>query len=179
LNLEFLDFEATSLGPDSRPIEVAICDATGVFEAYYIKPEPSWVDWDPASEAVHGISQVEIATFGRDARQAANRVFDLLIAADTIYSDHPAHDEAWLAELMHVGGYAPRGFRLHDVAELYDHTVYRVMRRDGAQKSLKLIDEAKAAEARRVRTRHRAGPDARGLWWTWMKLIRLVQLTGA
>ena len=179
MSIIFIDFEATSLGPDSRPIEFAACDEEGHFWAFFIKPEPTWTDWDAASQALHGITQAEIQRFGHSAKDASDRVFTILLEADYIYSDHPLHDEVWLAELLRVGGYAPRGFRLRDVSELYRTECEPVMKRDGEPGVFRILNEAQEAEERRVRTRHRAGPDARGLWWQWGKIRRLVELSGA
>jgi hypothetical protein len=49
--LAFLDFEASSLGKKSYPIEVAWVFEDGTSESHLIKPAPEWTDWDPAAQA--------------------------------------------------------------------------------------------------------------------------------
>lgn len=62
----FFDIEASSLGPDSYPIEVGWVSVKPndeiVSGAMLIKPAADWTDWSQEAEAVHGISRTRCAS---------------------------------------------------------------------------------------------------------------------
>ncbi len=63
--IAFLDFEASGLGPDSYPIEVA----WGFFGiettfSYLIRPAEHWTDWDPVAEDLHELSRATLFEAG-------------------------------------------------------------------------------------------------------------------
>ena len=69
--LAFLDFEASSLGKASYPIEVAWVFEDRTSESHLIKPAPDWTDWNPAAQAIHRIERrVLEETGGADGRGA-------------------------------------------------------------------------------------------------------------
>ena len=55
--IAFLDFEASSLGKQGYPIEVAWVLSNGEEESHLIRPDPTWTDWDLKAEAIHGIAR--------------------------------------------------------------------------------------------------------------------------
>ena len=74
-NLIFLDIEASSLGPESYPIEVAWTRTDGQSDSFLIEPVSTWSDWDSFAElTVHGVSKAELSTCGISVEQAADRL---------------------------------------------------------------------------------------------------------
>ncbi len=69
----FLDFEASSLGERSYPIEVGWVFADGAGEAHLIRPAPEWTDWDPAAERIHGIGRGQLMATGTPYGEVARR----------------------------------------------------------------------------------------------------------
>lgn len=107
----FVDFEASGLAKGSWPIEVGACvldTATGDLRTWsaIIRTDPGWDPelWSAESEAVHGISRVQIAREGRPAAEIARRLAEEMGAADACLSDAPAYDAAWLLRLLEAGG---------------------------------------------------------------------------
>ena len=111
--LAFLDFEASSLGKKSYPIEVAWVFEDGVSESHLIKPAPQWTDWDPAAQAIHGIERRELEERGEDHRLVAARMVEVLAGHDLLASA-PSWDGKWLSTLLRAGGQPKRVLRLRD-----------------------------------------------------------------
>ena len=73
-NLIFLDIEASSLGPDSHPIEIAWSGSGGQSDSFLIEPVSNWSDWDSFAElTVHRVSKAELSTRGISVEQAVHR----------------------------------------------------------------------------------------------------------
>lgn len=170
----FLDIEASSLGPDSYPIEIAWIGEDGTGESHLIRPESRWTDWSAESEAVHGIARAELEAEGKPATWVASRVVAAL-AGQRVVTDAPPWDQAWLAELLVAGGLSSRAIVVGDVQQAYgeacrplmglglpDSEVLVLARRIGA-----VAEEEVASVARRT---HRAQADAEVLWLTWRKV---------
>lgn len=105
----FLDFEASGLGPDSYPIEVAWGDmATGEVEAHLIDPSPV-PEWDHPMEQtavmVHGLTWDLLAEHGDHPGRVASRMNEALAGA-TVYADSQ-YDRQWLGELFRRSGVTP------------------------------------------------------------------------
>jgi DNA polymerase III epsilon subunit-like protein len=103
----FLDFEASSLDPDSWPVEVGLSWITQDLDVRtydsLIRPAAHWPEhaWSEASAAIHNIPREEI-----DAAPPAAAVSDDLIAAigDRIcLSDNPGFEQRWLLRLFEAG----------------------------------------------------------------------------
>ena len=73
----FLDFEASSLGKDSYPIEVAWVFEDGRSETHLIRPAPAWTDWDERAAAIHGILRADLEIHGTAAEVVAARLLVL------------------------------------------------------------------------------------------------------
>lgn len=133
LPLILLDFEASSLGRRSYPIEVGVALAIGesgpiLYWSTLIKPASAWTrsgDWDPAAERVHGIAPHELGTgmSVQDTAQALNRACGPIGHA---FCDGGEYDAMWLERLFAAAGCSPE-FQLHDLTSLFvtDRTLHR------------------------------------------------------
>ncbi len=114
--LAFLDFEASSLGKKSYPIEVAWVFEDGSSESHLIKPAPEWTDWDPAAQAIHRIERRVLEEDGEDHAAVAARMVEALAGHDLLASA-PSWDGKWLSTLLRAGGQPRRVLRLRDSDE--------------------------------------------------------------
>ncbi len=181
MGIMFLDIEASSLNNGSVPIEIAWVGEDGQATAFLIKPDAGWDDWSVASQNIHGIGRGDLAREGQDACRVADFAFRALTAADAVYSDAPAFDQAWLEVLFATAGLAHRPIVLRDVAEAYGAQCLPLLATsaepaDVVANAARIITEADLAEAARHRCRHRAAENAAGLWWTWREVGRRVML---
>ncbi len=183
--IHFLDFEASGLGPDSYPIQVGWCGVDGIGEEYFILPEAEWTSWDYNAEAVHGITQGDLAIKGRPAAEVARRLVEA-VGNYEVYSDTPGFDRMWLDLLLEAGGVRTRVWLL-DVREAYmlaSNWLYDDLTDEGldpetaysdrAQKQRGIIAAARAEEDARSPRRHRALEDAQSLQRTWSSVRRRV-----
>jgi hypothetical protein len=167
----FYDCEASSL--DGVPIEIgwAFADAkTGAVtsEGHLIRPPPDWSvqeSWDPAAEALHGISLVHLRAHGRAVWEIAQRMNNMLDGRE-LFSDSPL-DEVWLRCLFEEAGLDPSfTIRRMDaqvlIAEL---AANRGLYADA-------YVQAKAVAARLAPRMHRAEADARYLVILWNAVAR-------
>jgi len=97
----FLDCEASSLDETySYPIEVAWGHVTtGIIRSYLINPTgiETWTDWDPAAQAVHGLSRGYLAEHGLPPWQVAEEVVRDLRGQEVYVT--AAEDVGWVDEL--------------------------------------------------------------------------------
>ena len=108
-----LDFEASSLGSSSYPIEVGLCIWDGPDEpirgwSTLIKPTETWLaqgEWNPASATIHGINPDELLT-GMEPT-------DVVAALNSLVGDRPAwcdggaYDVHWARTLTRASGILP------------------------------------------------------------------------
>lgn len=185
----FIDFEASSLLPGGFPIEVALVDQDGQGESYLIRPEDDWTEWSPESEAVHGIPLAVLHAQGAPCRVVAGCLRRALVRKDvTVYSDAPGFDGGWLFALLEAGGVDAR-IALVDVELAYGQACQPMLAtlpaagapgRRRAEQAVReaagrIVTAARDREAMRARVRHRALPDAQGLWKTWRGVQRGVE----
>ncbi len=111
--LVFLDFEASSLGKRSYPIEVGWAFEDGRSEAHLIRPAPGWTDWDAGAQAIHGISRDELTAEGAAHDAVANRMIEVLSGHDLVASA-PSWDGKWLSTLLRAAGLPRHSLRLRD-----------------------------------------------------------------
>lgn len=105
----FIDIEASSLGIESYPIEIAWNDGHGVITSWLINPDlypENWRDWDPGAEAVHGLSRQFLVTHGEKLEIIARNMIDRL--PRVLYSDAPDFDAFWLDRLFEAAGLSHR-----------------------------------------------------------------------
>ncbi|MFT8711007.1 exonuclease domain-containing protein [Komagataeibacter rhaeticus] len=170
----FIDIEATSLHPDSTPIEIAWVTEEGDAESYLIRPQPHWTDWSVAAQRLHGLTPALLSRDGMAAGDVAAR-FARAARGRQVVSDAVAFDTAWLGALCQSAGldtppvlpvqvaYA-RAFRPRLDAAL----PYAAQ----AERALEWVKETERREQMRRRVRHRALTDAQGLHWIWHELAR-------
>ena len=109
----FLDFEASSLGDDSYPIEVGWVFEDGREESHLIRPAPDWTDWDDGAQAIHGIARTKLVAEGEPHDAVARRVLDEL-GPHTVYVSAPSWDGKWLSTLFRAAGLPRHSLRLRD-----------------------------------------------------------------
>ena len=63
----FVAFQASSPDDASGPIDVGYVEEQGIGTGSLIRPEPGWTDWSMGSQAVHGISRLELQERGKPA----------------------------------------------------------------------------------------------------------------
>jgi hypothetical protein len=97
--LVFLDFEASSLGKRSYPIELGWIFEDGRSESHLIQPAPDWTDWDEEAEAIHRISRSSLLAEGTPHVVVARRMLDELSGHDIVASA-PSSDGKWMSALF-------------------------------------------------------------------------------
>lgn len=116
----FTDVEASSLGQNSYPIEIAWNLEDGSIESHLINPYlvEEWTDWDPGAQAVHGLSRAYLADHGEHPDSVAHRMNQVL-AGKTVYSDAITFDGMWIGELF-AGAMIEREFKIKDIWFLFE-----------------------------------------------------------
>jgi hypothetical protein len=122
----FLDFEASSLGKRSYPIEVAWVFEDGRSEAHLIHPAPSWTDWDEAAEAIHHIPRSTLLNEGEPHDAVARRMAEELAGHDPLASA-PSWDGKWLSVLLRSAGLERRTLRLRDTDDAIDEAARMIL----------------------------------------------------
>ena len=145
-----LDIEASGFGRGSYPIEIGFVDAEGACFCSLIRPEPDWLHWDPAAEALHGISLGLIEQHGRSPKGLAAEV-NARLRGQTVYCDAWGYDYAWLNRLFDAADCTPQ-FRLDDLRKLLSE-----------DEALRWHALTQATRERLAFRRHRASNDARVL----------------
>lgn len=112
----FLDFEASSLGRDSYPVEVAFSDGSGAIQSYLIARAHGWIDWDDVSESIHGISRDKLDQGGIQPFAVLDRM-NVALDGQTVYCDDAEYDGMWLDRLVKAAG-SPVRFDLRDIREI-------------------------------------------------------------
>jgi DNA polymerase III epsilon subunit-like protein len=156
----FIDFEASSLSPQSWPIEVGLAWLEGrkvVMKSRLIYTRASWdvSDWDPKSEAIHGLSYSTILSAGSDADEVSAWLIDIAQESNLI-SDAAEFDQRWIDRLL-----GRPGPRIQD----FDQAVWNEFSDNGNPASSRVARVYKAKANRP--TAHRAGPDAADLAYAW------------
>jgi DNA polymerase III epsilon subunit-like protein len=104
-----IDLEASGLGAESYPIEVAwINDDTGDYDSFLINPESAqdWTYWDDYAEEVHGIDRGDLVSKGLDIIHACERM-NKKLKGKTLISDALEFDLFWLKRLFKATGMEP------------------------------------------------------------------------
>jgi len=111
--LVFLDFEASSLGKRSYPIEVGWVFEDGRSESHLIHPARDWTDWDEQAEAIHRISRSHLLAKGSPHDVVAQRMLAQLSGHDLLASA-PSWDGKWMSALLRAAGLPRHSLRLRD-----------------------------------------------------------------
>jgi len=148
-DIRFLDFEASSLGPESWPIEIGIAwIESGRIRSWssLIRPAPHWgmEGWDEVSARIHGISRATLEgapTAADVARMAAE-----ILEGRHVVSDSPGFETRWASRLFATIARSAPVFRHFDEVAAAS---CRGCALDDLYEGL-----------RRLPVPHRAGPDA-------------------
>jgi ribosomal protein S18 acetylase RimI-like enzyme len=161
----FVDVEASGFGPESYPIAVAWNDPRGEIQRLLIdpRPVPAWQQWDAAAEAVHGIERERLERNGWPPDYVVDRLNQEL-NGQTVYSDAPDFDAAWLRRLFSAVG-QPLAFSIAQIDDLLIDT----MRGDGEPiwRVVLRIAELKREIAAVSSGKHDAGYDVGYLLQLW------------
>jgi len=124
--LVFLDFEASSLGKRSYPIEVGWVFEDGRTEAHLIHPAPDWTDWDEQAEAIHHISRSQLLAEGSPHDAVARRMVEELSGHDLLASA-PSWDGKWMSALFRAAGLPRHSLRLRDSDEAHRESATAIL----------------------------------------------------
>lgn len=111
-SIRLIDIEASGLGPESYPIEIAYSPREGEYESFLINPDTAadWDSWDPMAETMHGIARADAVEEGQDVMFVARRLNEAL-GKGTLYSDGYDQDLGWITRLYDEVVFEPT-FRL-------------------------------------------------------------------
>jgi hypothetical protein len=126
-NTVFLDFEASSLGKQGYPIEVAWAFASGEEESHLIRPAASWTDWDTKAGRIHGISREQLKSEGTPLDDVAQRMVSVLTGR-SLYATAPSWDGKWLSKLLRAAGLPRHALRLEDTEMAHKRVMRAVLR---------------------------------------------------
>jgi len=152
-----IDFEASSLEPGGYPIEVGL----GLWPApdqpifgwsTLIRPTNDWLrtgDWSKESREVHGISQSELISRGREPLEVAKAVNQALAQSPLVWCDGGPYDTQWARTLFKAAG-------LKMARPLGDwHQLLTTLDSAARERALDWLEQTPS--------RHRAREDAEGL----------------
>ncbi|TVR09782.1 MAG: hypothetical protein EA401_12635 [Planctomycetota bacterium] len=191
----FIDFEASSLSRQSFPIAVAWNKPCGEIRRFLISPQdvPEWVDWDPASEAIHGLDRERLVANGWAPDYVCEEICHDL-AEQVVWADAPQYDGMWLQALFSAAEQSPP-FSLSHIENLLIPLLKRgdEMEWQAAARMQRLSDQLnelrhdhhdpgadvgylmslwEAAQGMPLRSNHRIGPiPARSASGTWMRAL--------
>jgi len=176
-NIAFLDFEASSLGKQGYPIEVAWVLVGGEEESHLIRPDPSWTDWDDEAERIHGISRNRLVVEGRTVDDVAQRMMDAL-SGHTLYATAPSWDGKWLSKLLRAAGLPRHALRIEDTELAHQRAVQEILlaakvpehRHDNAMREI--LAQVQRIDAELGAPEHRALADARRERDLWLDIRR-------
>ena len=156
----FLDFEASSLSPESWPIEIGLTrvDDNGHLHtaSKLIRPHKSWdiEDWSQASAEVHNIPFNVLMNTGEDAEDVARWALGQT-QNHLILSDAPGFEKRWYNKLLEtVGQYK---LQIHHIDSYFAST----LENPGLSVAYEHLE--------RTAVPHRAGPDSAIMAKAWVK----------
>jgi len=179
-DIAFLDFEASSLGKQGYPIEVAWAFASGEEESYLIRPAESWNDWDTKAGRIHGISREQLRSEGTPLEDVANRMITVLTGRK-LYASAPSWDGKWLSKLLRAAGLPRHALRLEDTEMAHRRIMREVLRgADVPEERQRALMQDILAEAQRTNENlgpaaHRALADAQRERRLWLDIYRRAQ----
>lgn len=164
----FLDIEASSLGMDSYPIEVAWSDSFGNIESYLINPYAveEWTDWDYNAQQVHGLSRKQCREEGTNPEWLCKHMDQSIMPGEVIYADGGPFDANWIDVLYDAGSI--RGTSQFKV--IHSDTVMLPLLKNfepDDKKRWQLYENLKLEARKMIGSRHRATPDVQYLIELW------------
>jgi hypothetical protein len=169
--LVFLDFEASSLGKHSYPIEVGWVFEDGASESRLIRPAPGWDDWDARAEAIHHIPRAALLRDGTAHDEVARLMVERLTGHDLVASA-PSWDGKWLSALLRAAGLPRHRLRLRATEEAQRDTARKILQAcipaDRIDAQIEAMVARVNAAAREAPTAHRALADAQAEREQWL-----------
>lgn len=174
--LVFIDFEASSLGKESYPIEVAWVFEDGRGEEYLIRPAPWWTEWNDAAEAIHHISRDTLIRIGVPHDVVAKRMVDALSEHDLLASA-PSWDGKWLSNLLRSADFPRHILRLRDTDDAIAECATAILNQKIASARLQETVTELLAQAREIEPApaHRALADAMVERDRWVNVVAAAQ----
>jgi hypothetical protein len=174
----FIDFEASSLGKRSYPIEVGWVFEDGRRENMLIRPPPEWTDWDAESEAIHGISRARLLAEGLPVEAVTHRLLSEL-GDHRVYASAPSWDGKWLSQLLRGAGLPRHALRLKGTEEARAESAREILAAalpaDEAEAAVAGVLAEAAAAGRAAHVSHRAVEDAERERQVWLAVKRLAE----
>ena len=155
----FLDFEASSLGKHSYPVEVAWVFEDGRSRSFQIKRIPGWTDWSAEAEALHGISREQLDNEGIDVSVIVDEMVTTL-ADQELYASAPSWDGKWLSALLRAAGHPRHELRLRKSDEAFMAVAGAVLGSSVSEQELADLVNDVIARSEPAASPHRALPDA-------------------
>lgn len=136
--LPWLDVEASSLRPNSYPIEVGYTLPVSGSDGVLINPMDHWTDWSSQSESIHGINRDFLVQAGEDPHDAAEKINQAL-SGYLVLSDCSEYDSLWLNRL-HIDTGIPMEFEIVSIYQMLPRQIRAnfTAAKARAQKHLKL-----------------------------------------
>lgn len=101
-DVNIIDFEASSLGPQSYPIQVGVIMDDGSTYSAYIKPTPEhWTDWSEQAFSIHNIPRQLLIDVGKTPELVAQELNEF-IGKRTVACDGGVYDTHWANALYEV-----------------------------------------------------------------------------
>ena len=176
-NIVFLDFEASSLGRQGYPIEVAWVFASGEEESHLIRPAASWTDWDAKAGRIHGISREQLKSEGTPLEDVAQRMVSVLTGR-SLYATAPSWDGKWLSKLLRAAGLPRHALRLEDTEMAHRRVMRDVLRSSQIRADLHrtllqdILAQAQRSNDELGPVAHRALADAQRERLLWLDICR-------
>jgi DNA polymerase III epsilon subunit-like protein len=176
-DIVFLDFEASSLGKESYPIEVGWVFASGGEESHLIRPAPSWNDWSAEAEAIHHLTRERLVTEGKSHDEVAKRMLEVL-SGHALYATAPSWDGQWLSKLLRGAGLPRHALRLQDTDVAHEGAISRILQDAGmpdselAHRAKEILAEARLEDDLEGDPDHRALADAKRELRVWRDVQR-------
>jgi hypothetical protein len=183
-NTVFLDFEASSLGKQGYPIEVAWAFASGEEESHLIRPAASWTDWDIKAARIHGISREQLISEGTPLEDIAQRMVSVLTGR-SLYATAPSWDGKWLSKLLRAAGLPRHALRLEDTEMAHKRVMRDVLRAAQVPEDLHrtlmqdILEQARRSNDELGPAAHRALADAQRERRLWLDIRRRAEETAA
>lgn len=152
----FLDFEASSLGKKSFPVEVAWVFEDGRQASHLIRPAPDWTDWAADAEQIHGLSRARLGAEGTPLEALGREMVETL-TGHQLYASAPSWDGKWLSTLLRGAGLPRHALRLGKSDDAFTDTARDIL--GDSAKATALVARI-IAETEPARPAHRALPDA-------------------
>lgn len=133
----FIDFEASSLGDLSYPIEVAWNVPNGGVKSFLINPQfvPDWTDWSMEAERdAHKIPRDYLLVDGEDPCKVA-AIMNEELQGEILYSDAPLFDNFWVNRLFKAADQQPQ-FKIESALTLVYERIAHKLSLDASQITL-------------------------------------------